>query len=267
MRKTKAVEENKAEAIPPPLLLAENWDGIKDPHGYIMSEKLDGVRAYWNGREFISRLGNKYYAPAWFCSSLPKNIILDGELWLERKAFQKTVSIVRRQDESKDWKSITYQIFDMPECKKPFAYRVIDMKKQLKKLKYAEILDQQMCEGIEHLKSELARVESLGGEGLMLRDPESMYRAGRNSTLLKVKTFHDAEATVIEHLPGEGRHKGRLGALLVKLEDGTEFSVGTGFSDKEREDPPTLGSRITYRFQELSSGGVPRFPSFVRAMD
>ena len=98
----------------------------------------------------------------------------------------------------------------------------------------------------------------------MLREPGSRYEAGRSPTLLKVKTFQDAEARVVEHLPGAGRHKGRLGALLAELPDGTSFSIGTGFSDAEREDPPAVGSVVTFRYQELSDRGVPRFPSFVR---
>ncbi len=44
---------------------------------------------------------------------------------------------------------------------------------------------------------------------------------------------------------------------------GREFSVGTGFSDAERGAPPPVGSVITFRYQELSDGGVPRFPSYV----
>ncbi len=97
----------------------------------------------------------------------------------------------------------------------------------------------------------------------MLRQPGSRYEAGRSATLLKIKRFHDAEARVVGHLPGAGRHKGRLGALDVELPDGTQFSVGTGFSDAQREDPPPVGSLITFRYQELSDRGVPRFPSFV----
>ena len=97
----------------------------------------------------------------------------------------------------------------------------------------------------------------------MLRQPGSLYEVGRSSTLLKVKTFHDAEAIVIGHQGGAGKHKGRLGALAVKLADGTEFAVGTGFSDEQRDNPPPVGSTITFRYQELSDAGVPRFPSFV----
>jgi DNA ligase-1 len=87
--------------------------------------------------------------------------------------------------------------------------------------------------------------------------------AGRSSTLLKVKTFHDAEALVVGHQDGAGRHKGRLGALLVRLPDGTDFAIGTGFSDRERSNPPAIGTTVTFRYQELSDAGVPRFPSYI----
>jgi predicted DNA-binding WGR domain protein len=120
-----------------------------------------------------------------------------------------------------------------------------------------------LCEGFDHLREELARVEALGGEGLMLRQPGSKYVAGRSTTLLKVKTFHDAEATVVGHAEGSGRHKGRLGALICELPGGIRFNVGTGFSDAERENPPDIGAVITFRYQELSDDGVPRFPLWV----
>jgi DNA ligase-1 len=97
----------------------------------------------------------------------------------------------------------------------------------------------------------------------MLRRPASAYEVGRSITLLKVKSFHDAEARVLAHQPGAGRHKGRLGALLVELADGTKFSVGTGFSDAQRGCPPAVGSLIAFRYQELTEAGVPRFPSFL----
>jgi DNA ligase 1 len=128
---------------------------------------------------------------------------------------------------------------------------------------HAKAHEHLVCRGVDHLRQELARLEALGGEGLMLRRPESRYEGGRSSTLLKVKSFRDAEARVLKHQEGAGRHKGRLGALLVEMSDGTTFSVGTGFSDAEREAPPPVGSLITFRYQELSEAGVPRFPSYV----
>jgi DNA ligase-1 len=130
-------------------------------------------------------------------------------------------------------------------------------------LKIARQHPHERCKNLEALRAELTRIESLGGEGLMLRQPGSKYVAGRSTTLLKVKTFHDAEATVVGHQDGAGRHKGRMGALLVRLPDGTDFSIGTGFSDRERENPPGVGATVTFRYQELSEAGVPRFPSWV----
>jgi DNA ligase-1 len=254
------------EASGPPLLLAQTWTNDADLAGWWMSEKLDGVRAYWDGKQFISRQGNLYHAPDWFTEMLPQTP-LDGELWLGRKAFQRTVSIVRRQDKSEHWREISYLIFDAPAMEAVFEERVEFLRDALAnvKAKHVKLHAHEQCRGVDHLREELARIEALGGEGLMLRQPGSKYEIGRSTTLLKVKTFHDAEARVLNHEPGAGRHKGRLGALRVELADGTQFSVGTGFSDAQRANPPLIGSTITFRYQELSDRGVPRFPSFVRA--
>ena len=256
-------EEEEASAEPP-VLLAESWDNAQDLSGWWMSEKLDGVRAYWDGKQFLSRQGNLYHAPDWFVEGLPE-VPLDGELWLDRKAFQKTVSIVRRQDKSDHWKTIRFVVFDAPAAAKTFEDRVTFLKEESGgwRNKQVEILEHTLCKDVEHLRNELQRVEALGGEGLMLRQPASVYVAGRSMTLLKVKTFHDAEAEVIGHEPGKGRHQGRLGALSVRLSNGKVFSVGTGFSDKQRESPPPVGALITFRYQELSDAGIPRFPSYV----
>lgn len=190
---------------------------------------------------------------------------MDGELWIGRKQFQKTVSVVRRQDQSDLWKQVRYVVFDAPKLEKDFEGRLAFVRDCLTdgRPPYALTHDHQRCQGLDHLRGELDRLEALGGEGLMLRRAGSRYEGGRSSTLLKVKRFHDAEARVLQHQAGAGRHKGRLGALLVELADGTTFSVGTGFSDAEREAPPPVGSLITFRYQELSEAGVPRFPSFV----
>jgi DNA ligase-1 len=262
----KPTEVEKASKTTPKLLLAESWDNATDLSGWWLSEKLDGVRAYWDGRRFLSRQGNVYQAPQWFTSALP-SVPLDGELWLGRKAFQQTISIVRRADAGDLWKKIRYLVFDAPEASGEFEER----QKELLELVgarhdgiYASVLEQVRCTSTEDLRERLAQVVALGGEGLMLRQPFSPYVSGRSSTLLKVKIFHDAEACVIEHLAGKGRHKGRLGAVLVGLPNGLTFAVGSGFTDEQRRNPPPIGSFITYRYQELTDRGIPRFPTFVR---
>lgn len=222
------------------------------------------VYSFWNGKQFFSRQGNLYHAPDWFIAGLP-NIPLDGELWIGRKKFQRTVGIVRRQDKTDLWKEVRFVVFDAPALEKGFEKRLEFVQECLRgtKSKHAVAHEHLLCDGMGHLRAELTRLEALGAEGLMMRRAGSMYESGRSDTLLKVKNFHDAEARVLKHLAGSGRHKGRLGALMVEMPDGTTFSVGTGFSNRERENPPPVGSIITYRYQELSDGGVPRFPSFV----
>lgn len=260
----------------PPILLANSWDNEQDLTGWWMSEKLDGVRAYWDGEKFLSRLGNVYHAPDWFTKWLPKHPF-DGELWMGRKCFQQTISIVRRQDKSALWEKIRFVVFDAPSAGAgtpqgwlPFEERVQIYTTRFEPLRalprdpgFIVPHPHIRCNGVDHLRQELARIEALGGEGLMLRQPGSRYIAGRSPTLLKVKSFHDAEARVTGYTAGKGRHKGTVGALEVVLPNGIAFSVGTGLSDQDRRTPPPIGSKITFRYQELTNGGVPRFPSFV----
>jgi DNA ligase-1 len=257
-----ADDAEAAEGKAPPVLLAHKWEG-EDLTGWWLSEKLDGVRAWWDGERFVSRLGNAFIAPDWFTASLPKHP-LDGELWVARQKFQDCVSIVRRQDAGDAWKQVKYLVFDAPHLDLPFEGRVEYINTLFSTHHpFAEAHTHVRCDGVDHLREELKRVEALGGEGLMLRRPGSKYEAGRSSTLLKVKTFHDAEGRVVGHEDGKGKHKGRLGALVVEMDNGTRFNVGTGFTDKERESPPPIGSVITYRYQELTPDGVPRFPTYV----
>ena len=250
----------------PPLLLAHSWRNDVDLACWWVSEKLDGVRAYWTGERFLSRQGNVYHAPAWFTEHLP-NEPLDGELWLARKKFQRTVSIVRRHDATDLWREVKFVVFDAPAVADVFEARQEFLRQTIgnDRLQYAQHLQQDRCRDLRHLQSELERITALGGEGLMLRQPASRYEVGRSSTLLKLKTFHELDARVISQLPGQGRHRGRMGALLVQLPNGLTFSVGTGFSDSQREKPPEFGCVISVRYQELTDRGVPRFPSFVRA--
>lgn len=263
-RPVKATAEGDEDAGGPPVLLAEVWDNATDLAGWWMSEKLDGVRAYWDGKQFLSRQGNLFHAPDWFVEGFPATP-LDGELWVARKAFQRTVGIVRRQDKPDIWKEVKYLVFDAPAKAGGFEDRMTFLRAGFARQKptYAAIHEQVVCGGLDHLRAELARVEALGGEGLMLRQPGSAYVAGRSTTLVKVKSFLDAEGIVTGHEPGKGKHAGRLGALTVRLGNGKLFSVGTGFTDRERENPPAVGSIIAFRYQELSDGGIPRFPSYV----
>lgn len=263
-------EERAAPSPPaanenPALLLANVWTPDIDPTGWWISEKYDGLRGYWDGRNLWSRNGNAIVAPAYFLAELPKEVALDGELWMGRGKFEETMSTVRSQTPDERWKQVRFMVFDAPQAKGTFEQRMEVLKATLPATNdYAKPVAQFRCEGTAHLLAERDRVVGEGGEGLMLRKPESEYDAGRSPTLLKVKPFDDAEATVIAHVPGKGKFAGKLGSLRVRMPDGKEFSIGTGFTDAQRESPPPVGTAVTYRFRGQTAKGLPRFPSFLR---
>jgi DNA ligase len=266
-----AKEKNPAAATPatvnqtPHLLLANVWNPSIDPTGWWMSEKYDGLRASWDGQKLWSRNGNLIHAPDYFLAELPRNIALDGELWIGHGKFEETMSIVRSERPDDRWERVRYMLFDAPQAKGTFEQRMQFLRATVsQENRFVTVVAQERCQGAAQLLAERDRVVRQGGEGLMLRQPESAYVAGRSPTLLKVKPYDDAEATVIAREPGRGKFAGKLGALRVRTDDGREFSIGSGLSDAGRESPPPVGTVITYRFQGLTAKGLPRFPSYLR---
>jgi DNA ligase 1 len=249
----------------PHLLLANVWNPSIDPTGWWMSEKYDGLRGYWDGRKLWSRQGNIIHAPDYFLAELPRDVALDGELWIGHGKFEETISIVRSERPDDRWKRVHFMVFDAPQAKGTFEQRMQLLRATFPQdNRFVRVVVQECCQGVAQLLAERDRVVRLGGEGLMLRQPESVYEAGRSPTLLKVKPYDDAEATVIAYEPGKGKFAGKLGAVRVRTDDGREFSIGSGFTDAQRESPPPVGTVITYRFRGLTAKGLPRFPSYLR---
>ncbi|SHJ18214.1 DNA ligase-1 [Malonomonas rubra DSM 5091] len=241
-----------------------NLQSAQPVSGWLMSEKLDGVRGYWNGKQLLSKNGIAFSPPAEFIRDLPP-FALEGELWGGRGRFQRTVSIVKRQ-QSDGWLHLKFAIFDVPEADGGFSARIERAIEWFRShpSEHAFVIAQTPVRSQEHLLDELQRIEQLGGEGLIVRNPAALYSAGRSAEILKVKNYRDAEATVVAHLPGKGRNQNRLGALLVELGEGTRFKIGSGFSDAERESPPPLGAIITFKYYGTYKSGIPKFPSFLR---
>ena len=249
----------------PHLLLANVWNKSIDPTGWWMSEKYDGLRGYWDGQKLWSRKGNLIHAPDYFLAELPRDIALDGELWIGHGKFEDTMSIVRSETPDDRWNRVRYMVFDAPQAKGTFEQRMQFLRATVSEgNRFVRVVAQERCKGVAQLLAERDRVVREGGEGLMLRQPDSAYEARRSPTLLKVKPFDDAEATVIAHEPGKGKFAGKLGALRVRTDDGKEFSIGTGLTDADRDSPPPVGTVITYRFRGLTAKGLPRFPSYLR---
>ena len=247
------------------IMLPQVYQEGLDISGWLMSEKLDGVRGYWDGEKLLSKNGNPFKPPPEVLENLPP-FALEGEIWGGRGTFESTMSIVGKENPHPGWLTLKFAIFDVPEVKGSFTARIEKAESWFVAHPgaYAFVIPQKQVQGKEELEKELQRVQALGGEGLMVRNPDAFYGKGRSGDILKVKSYDDTEARVIAHLPGKGRNKGRMGSLLVELPTGIQFKIGTGFTDKQRENPPPVGSIITFKYYGFYDSGIPKFPSFMR---
>lgn len=253
----------------PALILAQRAPAGIDPAGWLVSEKLDGVRAYWDGRVLRFRSGQAIAAPAWFVAPLPAQP-LDGELWIGRRRFEQLSGTVRREvPDDAAWRAVRYMLFDLPGAPGDFSARLARLQGIVAQVRvgWLQAVPQQRIADRTALDRLFDEVVAGGGEGLMLHRADAPWSPGRSDALLKLTPYLDAEATVVAHIPGKGRHRGRLGALEVRAPDGRRFRLGTGFSDAARASPPALGSEVTYRYRELTAQGLPRFPVFLRVRD
>ncbi len=258
-----------AGPVPPALLLAERYRGDIDISRYWVSEKLDGVRARWDGTALQFRSGNPIPAPQWFLDALPVQP-LDGELWLGRGSFDQLSAIVRRQSpDDAEWRRVRYMIFELPNIPGSFTDRIEQIRAitATANLPWLQAVPQFRLPDAAALQKKLRDIVRDGGEGLMLHRDDAVYETGRSTALLKVTPWLDAEATVIAHLPGKGKYAGMLGALRMELPDGRRFALGSGLTDVLRRNPPAVDSLITYRYRELTKNGMPRYPRYLRVRD
>jgi DNA ligase-1 len=255
-----------AAADSPAILLAEVDRGQVDVANYLVSEKLDGVRAIWDGSVLRFRSGRTISAPRWFLEGLPKTP-LDGELWLGRGSFERLSGIVRQEvPDDAEWRQVRYMIFELPGAEGTFAERAAAIREIARQagVPWLREIEQFGVVDRNSLQRKMREVVKAGGEGLMLHKADARYQTGRSDVLLKVKPWADAEANVIGHQPGKGKYAGMLGALRVRTPEGREFDLGTGFSDAQRRDPPAIDVTVTYRYRDLTASGLPRFASFLR---
>ncbi len=259
---------------PPSLMLANVYRSGIVLADYWVSEKYDGVRGYWDGTALWTRGGERITAPGWFTAGWP-NVALDGELWAGHGQFSKAVSTVRQQTpDDSAWRAMRFMVFDLPAQGGPFTERIPALHGAVSRI------DQPWVQAVAQIKVAsplalqvlLAKTVKNGGEGLMLHRGASLYKGLRNDDLLKLKTHEDSEARIVAHIAGQGKYAGKLGALLVEMPstDGKpaqRFKLGTGFTDAQRQNPPAVGLRVTYRFRGLNDSGIPRFASFLRVRE
>ncbi|MEZ9237744.1 DNA ligase [Shewanella sp. 10N.286.52.A9] len=251
----------------PALQLAMRYQTDTDVTQYLISEKLDGVRGYWDGNQMLSRSGRVMILPDWFTADFPKTA-LDGELWIKQGEFD-AVSALARSSHSHhaEWKLVKYMIFDLPEHGGMFVERVNAMQQIALESRYIEAIEQQELVSTAQLMAQLDHVIANNGEGLMLHLKSGYYQIGRSQNIVKLKPKYDAEARVIGFNEGKGKFEGLMGSLKVEMPNGKQFNLGSGFSNELRRNPPPLGAIITYQYLGLTKNGIPRFAHFLRVRE
>jgi len=226
-----------------------------------MSEKLDGIRGYWDGHALYTKSGKKLSPPTTFTKNFPP-FALDGELWSKRQDFEAIQSKVLKHDSQ--WEGISYNIFEVPNAEGDFFTRLSKVKRWFKEhpSSHIRIILQRTCKDTTHLNDYLDKVISKGGEGVMVKNPTLNYIAGRTTAILKVKKAQDMEGKVITiNYQSDGRH---LKSLTLQLDNGVIYKLGNGFSDIERNNPLPVGSVVTFKYYGFTKLGKPKFASFIR---
>jgi DNA ligase-1 len=243
----------------------EHHRGI-DVAAHWVSEKLDGVRARWQGGRLYTRSGLLISPPEGFTHAWPA-VELDGELWAGRGQFERASATVRKHAASPaDWQALRFMVFDLPEHPGAFGERWQALQSWAAtstSSTWALVVQERLRDETE-LQGRLAQVVAEGGEGLMLHHGAGHYRSGPSPHLLKLKPQADAEALVLGHEPGQGAFTGMVGALRVQTPEGLVFRLRSGLSLTERQTPPAIGSWVTYRYRGHHASGVPRFATFWR---
>ncbi|OSQ24540.1 DNA ligase [Campylobacter concisus] len=245
--------------------------------GWLASEKLDGVRAYWDGENLLSRQGKKLNAPLSFTKNFP-NFALDGELYANELKFEEIqATVMDKLPDEKAWSRLKFHIFDVPEAKGGLLDRIEVLAKFLKNEPNQNLIiikQIKVRDNAQFLKF-ADEIILNGGEGAVVREPNAPYERKRSKNALKFKKFKDAECEVIAVNKGSGKYANLAGSLTCKAiggkdgeaKAGTIFKIGSGLSDEQRTNPPKIGSIITYKFQNLTANGKPRFPIFLRARE
>ena len=250
-------------------MLATPWRTGLNPADYLVSEKLDGVRALWDGATLRFRSGRPIAAPAWFLAGLP-SVALDGELWAGRHSFDRVSGTVRKESPvDAEWRGLRYMVFDMPHDGRNFAARApyITQVLALAPKPWMQAVAQITVPDAANLQQRLDQIVAEGGEGLVLHRLDALWMPGRSDAVRKLKPLPDEEGTVLALLAGHGKYQGQMGALLLQTPQGKRFALGTGFTDALRANPPAVGSVVTYRYRDRTASGLPKFASFVRVRE
>lgn len=271
---------------------------------FYLQPKLNGHRIVWDGKQLWTRQGKPIVSVPGLIAELERLFDgkpLDGELYSHGMTFQKITQTGRRTVNVVDDPNLCMYVYDIPVANMTFEQRWntinTEYRPTIEQSRRIRIVETRHCNTHKININDLRALNVFAGEyeGTMLRNADGMYKFGkRSSDLLKVKQFHDTEATIVgvtqmntfdkvivaAGTPGSRKKSNgtyvkngaatmhpMIGALVCELPNGTRFEIGSGFTHDERKQfwiEPPIGKQVTFQYQELTPDGVPLFPSYLR---
>jgi ATP-dependent DNA ligase len=239
--------------------------------------KYDGVRCLgkWEDGKVVltSRSGKPWNAAPHvneaLAKFLPKESVIDGELYIHGATFQAITRLVKKQ--RPESLNVKYHVYDLPDNNGDSDLEWKDRKVALDKLvpkdqNVVVLVPSVRCSNEKEVKAEHDRLVQENYEGAIIRVLTSRYRYGyRSDGLLKLKAFEDAEFEITGHETGVGRYE-NCPVLICKAESGEEFRVNPKLTIEEKEEmlkniDEYIGKMYKVRFNGRSEAphSLPRF--------
>jgi DNA ligase-1 len=167
------------------MTLCTDWEG-QDPTGWLVTEKLDGCRAYWDGTHLWTREGNVIDAPRWFTAGLPADDHIEGELWAGRGRLDAARFACQHGGEF--FNVVCFRVSDCPTASGTWSERMATARRVIKAAEFAAPVAFWQCKGLAQLALGFYRLTAAGGEGVVLRSPTAVgYEHGRSKNTMRLK--------------------------------------------------------------------------------
>lgn len=234
------------------------------PQSFVYSEKLDGVRAFWDGKNLYSKGGKLLTPPSFFTQNFPP-FAIEGELWSKRGDFENIVSILKSTKKKEKWRELKFYIFEVPNQQGGILKRLEVLEAYLasQPAPFISIIPQLPLNTLQALQDALSAITQAGGEGVVVREKDAPYYTGRNKKAMKLKLYEDRECKITSYVQGKGKFENLVGSIIC-LDGDVEFKIGSGMSENFRKNPPKVGTIITYKYFGLNKNKLPKFPVFLR---
>lgn len=161
--------------------LLRDWDG-EDVTGWIMSEKLDGWRLMWTGKQFVTRGGLTLSAPKSWLRGMPSTP-LDGELWGGYGSLWEIPRMMRD-----GWRGLSFVAFDAPLVGGSYRERLQALG-ELTLPPHCSVIESAQCDSVAMMQKAACNTYEAGGEGVVVRNPSAAYKVGRTKAVLRLVPY------------------------------------------------------------------------------